>query len=58
MNAAVAIPNVIEVRREGDVFVLVMSAGENRFDRSFVDAFHRARDCTPGLERCRRGWRT
>jgi Delta3-Delta2-enoyl-CoA isomerase len=35
---------MIDVRREGDVFVVVMGAGENRFNRPFVDAFHRALD--------------
>lgn len=35
---------MIDLRREGDVFVLTMSAGENRFRGDFVAAFHAALD--------------
>jgi enoyl-CoA hydratase/carnithine racemase len=38
----------IEVRREGDVFVLTMQNGENRFNRGFVDAFNAALDEVEG----------
>lgn len=34
----------IDLRREGDVFVLTMNAGENRFNRPFLDALHGAID--------------
>ena len=34
----------IEVKREGDVFVLTMRNGENRFNRAFVTAFNAALD--------------
>lgn len=34
----------IDVKREGDVFVLAMRSGENRFNRAFVAAFHAALD--------------
>ena len=29
--------SVIDLRREGDVFVLTMTAGENRFNRPFLN---------------------
>jgi enoyl-CoA hydratase/carnithine racemase len=35
---------VIELTREGTVFVLTMNAGENRFNRGFVDALNAALD--------------
>jgi len=35
---------MIDVEREGAVFVLRMKRGENRFNRPFLDAFHRALD--------------
>jgi enoyl-CoA hydratase/carnithine racemase len=35
---------VIDLEREGDVRILRMREGENRFNRSFVDAFHAALD--------------
>jgi enoyl-CoA hydratase/carnithine racemase len=35
---------MIDLRREGSVFVLTMQAGENRFNRSFVDAVNGALD--------------
>jgi Delta3-Delta2-enoyl-CoA isomerase len=34
----------IDVRREGEVFVLTMGNGENRFNRGFVTDFHAALD--------------
>ncbi len=34
----------IDLRREGPVFVLVMNAGENRLNRSFLTAFNAALD--------------
>jgi Delta3-Delta2-enoyl-CoA isomerase len=35
---------VIELSREGNVFVLTMQSGENRFNRSFVEGFGSALD--------------
>jgi len=35
---------LVDLRRDGDVFVLTMRAGENRFNRPFVDAFNAALD--------------
>jgi len=34
----------LELRREGQVFILDMRSGENRFNQDFVDAFNRALD--------------
>ena len=36
--------SIVELRREGEVFVLSMRAGENRFNRDFVDAVNAALD--------------
>ena len=36
--------SIVDLRREGDVFVLTMNAGENRFNRPFVDAISAALD--------------
>jgi enoyl-CoA hydratase/carnithine racemase len=38
----------IDVKREGDVFVLTMRSGENRFNRAFVTAFNAAFDEVEG----------
>ena len=35
---------MIDLRREGSVFVLTMQGGENRFNRPFLDALNRALD--------------
>jgi enoyl-CoA hydratase/carnithine racemase len=35
---------MIDLRRDGNVFVLTMQAGENRFNRPFLDALNRALD--------------
>lgn len=35
---------MIEIEKQGAVFVLHMKSGENRFNRAFLDAFHRALD--------------
>jgi Delta3-Delta2-enoyl-CoA isomerase len=35
---------MIDVAKDGDVFVLTMNAGENRFNRGFVDALNAALD--------------
>jgi enoyl-CoA hydratase/carnithine racemase len=35
---------LIDLRREADVFVLTMNAGENRFNRAFLDAINAALD--------------
>ena len=34
----------VDLRREGDVFVLTMASGENRFNRPFLDALNEALD--------------
>ncbi len=39
---------MLDLRREGPVFVLTMQAGDNRFNRPFVDAFHGALDVVEG----------
>jgi len=39
---------LLDLTRDGDVFVLTMRAGENRFNRPFVDAFHAALDTVEG----------
>ena len=36
--------STVDLRREGDVFVLTMQSGENRFNRSFLDALNTALD--------------
>jgi enoyl-CoA hydratase/carnithine racemase len=36
--------SIVELKREGDVFVLAMRAGENRFNRGSVDAINAALD--------------
>ena len=36
--------SAIDLRRDGDVFVLTMQSGENRFNRSFLDALNGALD--------------
>src|SRR5690349_12424946 len=35
---------MLDLRRDGDVFVLTMQSGENRFNRPFLDALNRALD--------------
>src|SRR5262245_38542578 len=35
---------MIDLRREGSVFVLTLQGGENRFNRPFLEALHRALD--------------
>jgi len=35
---------MIDLRRDGSVFVLTMQAGENRLNRPFLDALNRALD--------------
>lgn len=39
---------MIDVRRDGNVFVLTMQAGENRFNRPFLDALNKALDTVEG----------
>lgn len=36
--------SIVDVRREGDVFVLTMQSGENRFNRTFIEAMNDALD--------------
>ncbi len=40
--------SIVDVAREGAVFVLTMNAGENRFNRGFVDAVNAALDEVEG----------
>jgi len=35
---------MFDLRREGAVFILTLQGGENRFNRPFIDGFHRALD--------------
>jgi enoyl-CoA hydratase/carnithine racemase len=36
--------NIVDLKKEGDVFILTMQSGENRFNRTFVDAMNEALD--------------
>ncbi len=36
--------NLMDLRKEGDVFILTMKSGENRFNQPFVDAMNEALD--------------
>ncbi len=36
--------SIVDVRKEGDVFILTMRSGENRFNRTFIEAMNRALD--------------
>ena len=36
--------SIIDLKKEGDVFVLTMRSGENRFNRIFIDAMNEALD--------------
>ncbi|MBI5572098.1 MAG: enoyl-CoA hydratase/isomerase family protein [Desulfomonile tiedjei] len=36
--------NIVDLKKEGDVFVLTMRSGENRFNRIFIDAMNEALD--------------
>jgi enoyl-CoA hydratase/carnithine racemase len=35
---------LVDLKREGEVFILTMNSGENRFNPSFVEAMHQALD--------------
>ncbi len=35
---------IVDVKREGDVFILIMQAGENRLNNPFIDAMNQALD--------------
>src|SRR5215467_12145513 len=39
---------MIDLRRDGSVFVLTLQGGENRFNRPFLDALHKALDTVEG----------
>jgi enoyl-CoA hydratase/carnithine racemase len=39
---------LVDLRREGTVFILTMRSGENRFNRAFLDALHHAFDEVEG----------
>jgi len=36
--------SIVDLKKEGDVFILTMRSGENRFNRTFVDAMNEALD--------------
>ena len=36
--------SIVDFKREGDVFILTMQSGENRFNRTFIDAMNEALD--------------
>ena len=36
--------NIVDLKKEGDVFVLTMQSGENRFNRTFIEAVNEALD--------------
>ncbi|MGO9570452.1 MAG: enoyl-CoA hydratase-related protein [Desulfomonilaceae bacterium] len=36
--------SIVDVKKEGDVFILSMQSGENRFNRTFIDAMNEALD--------------
>ncbi len=36
--------SIVDLKKEGDVFILTMKAGENRFNRTFIDDMNRALD--------------
>jgi len=36
--------SIVDLKKEGDVFILTMQAGENRFNRTFIDAMNQALD--------------
>jgi enoyl-CoA hydratase/carnithine racemase len=36
--------SIVDLKKQGDVFILTMQAGENRFNRTFIDAMNQALD--------------
>jgi len=36
--------SIVDLKKEGDIFILTMQAGENRFNRTFIDAMNQALD--------------
>jgi len=36
--------SIVDLKKEGDVFLLTMQSGENRFNRTFIDAMNQALD--------------
>ncbi|MBI4965013.1 MAG: enoyl-CoA hydratase/isomerase family protein [Desulfomonile tiedjei] len=36
--------SIVDLKKEGDVFILTMQSGENRFNRTFIDAMNEALD--------------
>ena len=36
--------SIVDVRKEGDVFILTMQSGENRLNRTFIEAMNKALD--------------
>ena len=35
---------LVDLKREGEVFILIMQSGENRFNRLFIEAMNQALD--------------
>jgi len=42
--------SIVDLRKEGDVFILTMQSGENRFNRTFVEAMNEALDAVERSE--------
>ncbi len=36
--------NIVDLKKEGDIFILTMRNGENRFNRTFIEAMNKALD--------------
>jgi len=36
--------SIVDLKKEGDIFILTMRSGENRFNRTFIDAMNQALD--------------
>jgi enoyl-CoA hydratase/carnithine racemase len=36
--------SIVDLKKEGDIFILTMQSGENRFNRTFIDAMNQALD--------------
>ena len=36
--------SIVDLKKEGDIFILTMQSGENRFNRAFIDAMNQALD--------------
>ena len=36
--------SIMDLKKQGDIFILSMQSGENRFNRTFIDALNEALD--------------